>query len=65
MKHVQQLQIQLINMCATQQECPKTFLTYLGAIHKRRPQNFANFWPPPPPLSAGVRIDPTSGRPRP
>ena len=30
--------------------------TLLGAIHKRRPQDFAYFQPP---LSAGVRIEPT------
>ena len=30
-----------------------------GAIHKRRLQNFANFWPPSP-LSASVCIEPTS-----
>ena len=36
----------------------RCWLFLLGVIHKRCPQDFANFWPSSP-LSAAVRIEPT------
>ena len=41
----------------------KTVLLFKVAIHKGRPQNFANFWPPPCPHVSALPDSPRPGRP--